>query len=176
MQAAVERPYLDHSNAADLTSQPFYRWMESTWFAQIIIRLILTQVRHSHCIMRACMCSRTWRSPSSLYGNKGTGGLQGSCGSQHSLGNSQPCIASHLALGSRQGLWQTSHSQMQALAACQCQATINAQDMQQPAGHSCAKGHSCHTRAREIAPCIALAVTAEMFVSDQHRARPAQSL
>jgi hypothetical protein len=139
MQAAVERPYLDHSNAADLTSQPFYRWMESTWFAQIIIRLILTQVRHSHCIMRACMCSRTWRFPSSLYGNKGTGGLQGSCGSQHSLGNSKPCTASHLALGSRQGLWQTSHSQMQALAACQCQATIIC------AGHATA----CRTLVRQ---------------------------
>lgn len=85
--------------------------------------------------------------------------------------------SSHLALGSRQGLWQTSHSQMQALAACQCQATIIcAGHATACRTHSCAKGHSCHTRAQEIAPCIALAVTAECLSLDQHRARPAQSL
>jgi len=45
VQACVERPYLDHSNVPDLTKQPFYRFLASTWFVQLIARHIITQVR-----------------------------------------------------------------------------------------------------------------------------------
>eukprot|EP00879_Flechtneria_rotunda_P014913 GHRR01015583.1.p1 GENE.GHRR01015583.1~~GHRR01015583.1.p1 ORF type:complete len:384 (+),score=68.88 GHRR01015583.1:424-1575(+) len=42
-QAACERPTLDHSNVTDLTCQPFYKFLQATWFWQLIARHLITQ-------------------------------------------------------------------------------------------------------------------------------------
>eukprot|EP00878_Enallax_costatus_P017915 GHUV01018837.1.p2 GENE.GHUV01018837.1~~GHUV01018837.1.p2 ORF type:complete len:264 (+),score=45.55 GHUV01018837.1:324-1115(+) len=43
-KAQVERPTLDHSNVTDLSGQWFYRFLEATWFWQLIARHLITQV------------------------------------------------------------------------------------------------------------------------------------
>jgi hypothetical protein len=43
-QAKAELAWVDYSNATDLTSQFFYRFLEATWFPQFILRFALTYV------------------------------------------------------------------------------------------------------------------------------------
>jgi fatty-acid desaturase len=42
LQANVHGPLLDRANVADLTAQPFYRWLEKNWFCLLTLRQLVT--------------------------------------------------------------------------------------------------------------------------------------
>lgn len=44
LQACADRPYMDYSNATDISSQPYYRFLEATWYWQLLARYLITQV------------------------------------------------------------------------------------------------------------------------------------
>jgi len=47
LQASPDRPFLDRSNAADLSKQTFYQWLEATWVIQVTIRYFVTHVSNN---------------------------------------------------------------------------------------------------------------------------------
>ena len=60
-QSSPDRPFLDRSNAADLSKQTFYQLMEATWLLQVTFRFFLTQVSINCCsedMVCCCCCTR----------------------------------------------------------------------------------------------------------------------
>lgn len=43
-QSSPDRPFLDRSNAADLSKQSFYQFLEATWVLQGFVRIYITTV------------------------------------------------------------------------------------------------------------------------------------